>query len=117
MKQKKSISEEKEQLEHTAIKVKRDLDKMKAKCQDTVSTASDLMASLSLLVAKSDSVGEHHLEPTATSQETDLNQAKVARLKKLAQLGSVQVERIDTKLKAKLSKLENDKLELNRRIR
>lgn len=117
LKQKKSITEEKEQLEHTAIKVKRDLDKMKEKYQGTVSTANGLIASLSLLVAKSDAMGEHCLEPNATSEETDLSQAKVARLKKLAQLGSVQVEKIDTKLKAKLSKLEDDKQELRTRIR
>lgn len=117
LKLRKATSEEKEQLEHAAIKVKGDLDEMKAKYQGTVSTVNHLIASLSLLVVKGDVGGEHHLELDPSFQQQDLNQAKVARLKKLAQLGSLQVEKTDAKLKAKLAELDKTKLELQQNIR
>lgn len=117
LKLRKGITEEKEQLEHTAIKVKSDLDGMKAKYQETVSTANDLVANLSLLVTSGELGSEHQLESDSSCQQHDLNPAKIARLKKLAQLGSVQVEKIDAKLKAKLAELDKTKRELQHSTR
>lgn len=107
----KAVTEEKEQLEHTAIKVKNDLDDMKAKYQETASTVNDLISGLGVLVGE----GEHHLEVEGDRQ--DLTQAKVARLKKLMQLASVQLERTDTKLKAKLAEIDRKKEDLQQNVR
>lgn len=103
-------------MEHTAVKVKSDLDAMKSKHQETVATVNALTLDLSLLLGvQGEAEGEHHLE--SGSAQEDLSHSKVARLKKLHQLGSARVEKADAKLKEKLTDLDKTKQTLQQRLR
>ena len=117
LKASKAMVDEKELLEHTALKVKSDLEGMKARYQDTVSAMTALIANpdpLSLM----DGGPEVEGGPADPSNaQLELTQASVAQLKKMNQLASAQEEKTDAKLKAKLEELERTKCELQQRIR
>ncbi len=104
------MAAEREQLQHMAIKVRGDLHEMRAKQQDTASTVNTLLSDLSTLLSTQEGTGSEQ-------QQQDLSATKVAQLKKLAQLGSVQVEKADAQLKAKVAALEKYKQELQQKIR
>ena len=104
------MSEEKEQLEQTSLKVKSDLDSMKAKYQDMVSTIKSLIADPSLSPSRKDL-------PTGPDSGGDLGEGSVAQLKRLKQLDTAELEKTDTKLRAKLAELDRSKQELQQRIR
>lgn len=106
--------EEKEQLEQTSLKVKSDLDSMKAKYQQIVSTVTALISDPSLLPGT-----EHSLEAMSnvSDPQQDLSQASMAQLKKMKQLEAAQLEKTDTKLRVKVAELEKTKQELQQKIR
>ncbi len=109
------MAEEKELLEHTALKVKSDLEEMRASYQDTVSTINALIANPNLLSLMDGEGGRLNPDPTNTQQE--LSQASVAQLRKLNQLASAQDEKTTAKLNAKLQELDRTRQELQQGIR
>lgn len=118
MREGKAFAAKREQLEHAALKVKSDVGEMRAKYQETVSTINALISDPNLLLTSSrDALGDagQHSEPSR--QDLDLSLSSVVQLKKLNQLSSAQVEKMDKKLKEKLSELDRTKEELQQRIR
>lgn len=115
------MAEEKEQLEHTALKVKSDLEDMKTRYQDTVSAMNALIASSDLLsLTQGAGEGARGSDPPPTSgtrdEQEELSQASVLQLRKLNQLTSAQEEKTAAKLRAKLQELDKTKRELKEKI-
>ncbi len=94
-------------MEHTVIKVQKDLDDIRDKYQDTVSTINTLISDP---IATEHTGGGHLLESESMSNA-------VAKLKKMNQLTSTQVEKADRKLKEKLAELDQVKHQLQQKIR
>lgn len=120
MKVGKSTTEEKEQLEHTVLKVKNDLDEMKAKYQETVSTINALISDPTMSLVMKDVMpadSGYHYESNPVPHQQELSNASVAHLKKMNQLVSAQMEKTDAKLRAKLADLDSTKQDLQQRIR
>jgi len=121
LKTKKAVSEEKEQLAHTVVKVKSDIDAMKAKYQETVSNIHALIADPTLATVVKDGAVSEATQNSETISDLDssqlLSQASVARLKKMNHLVSTQVEKTESKLRTRLADLGNTMQELQQRIR
>ena len=107
------MTEEIEQLEHTSLKVQKDLNSMKAKYQEIVSSISTLIADRDLLSSENSG---HHLEISSTCHKY-LSQADITQVKKVNQLTSSQVEKVDKKIKEKLKELDLTKHQLQEKIR
>ena len=127
----KTMAEEKELLEHTALKVKSDLEEMRGRYQETVSAINALTANPSLLSLSlvEDTTGPaggggggggglNPADPSSTTHhQQELSQASVSELRKLNQLTSAQEEKTAAKLRAKLEELNRTKQELQQKIR
>lgn len=116
----KAAKEEKELLEHTALKVQKDIDTIQSKYQETVSTINALITDPNIL-ATSGGGGDGGKLPLSKSEASpackDLAETDVTQLKKLNKLTVSQVDRLDKKLKERRAELDAAKLNLHEQLK
>lgn len=110
----KTVTEEREQLEHTALKVQRDLDAMKAKYQETVSTMNALISDPGLLLVRDDV--SHKEYGGVCVSPSELSHADMAQLKKMNQLTSALLEKTNRDLVEKMVEMDATKRKLQEEI-
>ena len=115
------MNREKELLEHTSIKVQKDIESLRNKYQETLSTIKSLISGSSPLLVNKDEehhlklISDQHCQKRVRFQEPSLTD--IITLKKVKQLTSAQVDKAEKNLKEKMARLDQTKHQLREKIR